>query len=163
MTLFYKCLCSKQYEEWRQTWSTSNIKRQYKKIHSRSNEASSANARKAHRYHVHRHRKRKYSDAILTEGYENESGSETSISRESDFSSDSDYESCKIVDGSGGMHSNENSDYEQKMNKLDKDVLLNKIINGQKDDVDLTPVKYFNSGIELEIFGNMRNLVFDAC
>jgi len=61
------------------------------------------------------------------------------------------------------MHSNENSDYEQKMNKLDKDVLLNKIINGQKDDVDLTPVKYFNSGIELEIFGNMRNLVFDAC
>ena len=34
--LFYKCLCSKRYEEWRQAWSTSNIKRQYKKMHDSS-------------------------------------------------------------------------------------------------------------------------------
>lgn len=73
---------------------------------------------------------------------------DSTSSRRSDFSSDSDYESCKIVDGAGGLHSNENSDYEQKINnqKIDKDVLLNKIINGQKDDVDLTPFKYLNSG-----------------
>jgi hypothetical protein len=32
--LFYKCLCSKNYEQWRRSWSTSNIKEQYKIIHS---------------------------------------------------------------------------------------------------------------------------------
>ena len=35
LTLLYKCLCSKNYNQWRQTWSTSNIRRQYNRIHKR--------------------------------------------------------------------------------------------------------------------------------
>jgi len=31
--LLYKCLCSKNYEEWRRSWTTSSIKRQYKIVH----------------------------------------------------------------------------------------------------------------------------------
>jgi hypothetical protein len=31
--VLYKCLCSNKYEMWRRTWSTSNIKKQYDKIH----------------------------------------------------------------------------------------------------------------------------------
>lgn len=134
MTLFYKCLCSKRYEEWRKSWSTSSIKRQYKKIHRGTVNDTSCSAKT---------RKRKNSDEIM----DDDDQCSTTSSRRSDSSSDSDYESCKIVDGPVDIHSNQNdSGYEQKMNKqIDKDVLLNKIINGQKDDVDLTPVKYLNS------------------
>lgn len=68
--------------------------------------------------------------------------SSDSASFEAELSSDSDYESCTIVKNGIVNKDAENST----LKRLDNDVLLNRIINGQKDDVDLIPIKIFNQG-----------------
>ena len=68
---------------------------------------------------------------------------------ETDFSSDSDYETCKIGYNNShmpGTHSDQSISDQKKSIKMDSDDLLNKIINGQKDDIDLVPISCFNSG-----------------
>jgi len=127
LTLFYKCLCSKSYEEWLKTWSTSNIKRQYKKIHSKPKQtadgllSTTINKSKCRKRNV----KRDYS-------------SSSSVIEDEYFTSDSDYESFKVVE-------NKSSTENFSDNELKLDTLLNKIINGQNYDVDLITTKSFNS------------------
>lgn len=38
--LLYKCLCSKNYEEWRRRWTTSSIKRTYRIVHGRRSKSA---------------------------------------------------------------------------------------------------------------------------
>ena len=99
--LFYKCLCSKNYEQWRKSWSTSSIKRQYKIIHSKVKRPS-------------RDEDEKYSDTDETKVHDD--------SDESDY-----YET--------------DSHAVKSLNKYD---IINQIINGQKDQIELRPLKLLN-------------------
>lgn len=138
LTLFYKCLCNKRYEEWLKTWSTSNIKRQYKKIHSRTQILNcSKNAVKLNKRHTNLKKSKDLNEL---------SSNDSNLEETKEFSSDSDYESCKVIDGTTKPEKfNKHSDL--KLTRFDNDTLLNKIINGKKDEIDLMPFKLFNSGI----------------
>jgi hypothetical protein len=136
LTLFYKCLCSKKYEQWRKSWSTANIKRQYKKIHSRANIKNCVicdNTGFKAKIECH------------TCKYEN------SDSNNSYSSFDSDYESEKMKSVNRKFSYSEASEFELEARKsfgksksMDQNDLL-KIINGQQDDIELKPIKIFNS------------------
>lgn len=134
LTVFYKCLCSKKYEEWRRTWSTKSIKRQYKKIHSRP---ANLNAK----YQKCKKKNSDYEDSDDDNCQELHSCA--SSCHETDFTSDSDHELYNVIDES--KQNDQSSVFEKKTNQLDKDILLNKIINGQKDNIDLLPIKCFNT------------------
>jgi hypothetical protein len=118
--LFYKCLCSKNYEQWRNSWSTSNIKRQYKMIHSKVK-------RKTNNQFVE---DEKYSD--IEE--QNDESSKEIMKRNDCFENGEDSEDSNYY-------------YETKSelsNKLNKDDIIHQIINGQKDQLELKPLKTLN-------------------
>lgn len=144
-TLIYKFLCTKNYEQWRKTWSTANIKRQYKRIHLRTNFKNCLICDNT--------------GGLFKTDCQTCNSVKNSDSNESYSSYDSDYESEKIGRNRKLSYS-ETSDLEIeniKLNRytkfLNQDDILNKIINGQKDDIELKPIKIFNS----ETYGN--NLV----
>lgn len=109
LTLLYKFLCSKKYEEWSRSWSTSNIKKQYKIIHSKQNRSQESD--------------------------------------DSDF--DEDQQSKSSSESSEDTNQNETNT-----------VTLNKIINGQKDDIQLVPFKLINCKHEypLDLISTSSNL-----
>jgi len=114
LTLFYKCLCNKRYEEWLKTWSTSHIKRQYKKIHSRSRPTADT-LLTATPTQTRCRKRNAHASSSST------SSSESFIHDDNElFSSDSDYESFKVVDGCNWKTTC------QIEHKFDNDTLLNK-------------------------------------
>lgn len=148
LILLYKCLCSRNYEHWRRSWSTSNIKRQYKMIH--------------HKKKRHRRRRRDNSDSSSM-------GSSTSatdsseysdcLSEEDEHSSDadarhrrakkkhSDYDTDKSEDD-GDETTKSGGEFVTKNNcRNDEDDLnyLERVINGKRNNVELQPLKVLNS------------------
>lgn len=113
LTVLYKFLCSKNYEEWRKTWSTSNIRQKYKLIH------------------------RKKTKSMNESDFLNEQCSDCHSQTDSESS---DWEL------SGRSKSSTNLlDSTSKTNQFD---YINKIINGQQDEIDLVPFKTFNDHSE---------------
>lgn len=126
LILLYKCLCSRNYEQWRRSWGTSNIKRQYKMMHSRTK----------------------------SNNYETSSGSNSA-----DNSTDSETDSRRDLSKKlRKRHKKKQSDYETNSNNdksgddqvqnengtRDQEEIINKIINGKKDDIEVVPFKQFN-------------------
>ena len=175
-TLVYKCLCSRKYEQWRKTWSTANIKRQYKKIHARVNVKNCLicdnidGTYKASKAECQACTYENSSDDSFNEQRNNEEEAASELS-----SFDSDYESkikpansitnlirkrkkkIRFNDETSDLNGTENgksfngsSGSSSKTPKsMDRDALLTKIINGQKDDLELRPVRILNSEVNL--------------
>jgi hypothetical protein len=137
--LFYKCLCSKNYEQWRRTWSTVNIKRQYDLIHSKK-----------------KHRKCKTDSSGLSSVEESLSSTNSSCSSASSSCVNTDNETSeneneastksKVADRNfidrSEIRKAEGFTQSKSSNKYE---LINKIINGQKDNVDLNALKMLNT------------------
>ena len=121
--LFYRCLCSRNYEQWRKTWSTSNIKRQYKIIHSKRNRSKNR-------------------------GFDFDK-----------ISDEDDYENYS----SKSEDSDTDQENEENKNKYTDDYLINKIINGQQNEIDLEPLKLFNRKNDLNENSHKYPIELIAC
>lgn len=144
LIVLYKCLCSKKYEIWRKKWSTSSIKRQYKIIHSKMNRSPMIN------------------DAGVSLcccnipkqdccDCRSDSDFERSGSKNHQSDCDSECEDSEADDGYFSLKRKNSLGSDLNLNEsnsIDKDDMLNKIINGQKNDIDLAPYKIFNSDEE---------------
>lgn len=157
-TMLYKCLCSKKYEEWRRTWSTSYIKRQYKIMHSKSSRRAS------HRYgrggHGQQHESDLDYDDLLGGGgghttsalssdaaSSSRSSSSSGSSSESDTNINDDVHMDEEQDGGSSEFSVKRLSKRARKSSgggVDKDVILNKIFNGKKDEIELMPYNLFN-------------------
>ncbi|CAF0771596.1 unnamed protein product [Brachionus calyciflorus] len=121
LTMLYKFLCSKNYEEWRKSWSTSTIRQKYKLIHSKSNRKKSKSINDSD--HI-------YCDRLK------EDCSECYSETDSDnFDNDSSPTSISKKKSSNNLLSELDSN---------KDDYINKVINGQQDEIDLIPFKTIN-------------------
>ena len=162
--LFYKCLCSKNYEQWRRKWSTVNIKRQYNLIHTKKKRKQS-----------HHKKSECSSNDEINEDDDDDDDEEcvTTSCEEacSSFNSDNHEESENETMNRQGtikkkstenrreafnveenedllpsnqVHSTRQQHVVKSTKYSKKDELINKIINGQKNNIDLEPYKIFN-------------------
>lgn len=130
LAILYKFLCSKNYEEWRKTWSTSNIRQKYKLIHRKRTKSMNEND---------------FFDKKCSNCY---SKSESECS-DSEFS-----------DEIGSKSSNHLLNLGKKTNQDD---YINKIINGQKDEIDLVPFKTIDCDSELRHDYSLDLLSIGSC
>jgi hypothetical protein len=143
--LFYKCLCSTKYEKWRKYWSTTNIKRQYKMIHSRIKRKSKTSVRNSLSCTCSFMSKSKSEHESDCDFYEaGLNGYQKSNETKKKKMSDEEFSDASSLSDEG-LESDDSSCSSRMSRNISKDDLINKIINGQKDDIELKPYKLFNS------------------
>ena len=146
--LFYKCLCSKEYERWRKYWSTTNIKRQYKMIHSRIKRKSKTSVRNSLSCtcsFMKSNKSEHESDCDFYEAGLNGYQKSNEAKRKKKMS-DEEFSDASSLSDEGLESDDSSSCSSSRMSRnISKDDLINKIINGQKDDIELKPYKLFNS------------------
>lgn len=177
--LFYKCLCSKKYEQWRRTWSTVNIKRQYDLIHTKNKRKDASGGSRMRRHRSRRRNQDQFDPDSTSEyyssDYENDANtSDSSAMEENDYDDDevskaksarsrfhvgnedkNSKDNCNAIDSSSDEEKQRTGGSQQRASKVrtvdeddnenDDDEILNKIINGQKDNIDLEPCRILNA------------------